>query len=217
MASDIILKLQSIQVQYDDTPVLQGIDLNVARGDRIWIHGPSGGGKTTLLKVLFCAEFFSGSLLYQNRPVEPACLEVYRSRLGFVSQKIPDFDCDVDEVLQYPFHFRANRRLPFPHARAMELLSELRFDRDILARRFSDLSGGEKQRLMVLLMLLINRPIFLLDEVTAALDPDNIETVIRLLTASAERTIISVSHDTVWKNYCSRSLSMQAGRLREAR
>lgn len=210
-----MLQLRGIRVQHGDNRILSGIDLCVTKGDKIWIHGPSGSGKTTLLKVMFCAEYFQGRLLYQNRPVTPLELAHYRSQLGFVSQRIPDFDLTVGEVLRYPFHFRVNRHRPFPQNQAMELLAQLRFKPEILDRRFPGLSGGEKQRLMVLLLLLINRPVFLLDEVTAALDPENIETVVRLLTSLPEKTVVSVSHNTDWQAFCTRSLLMQSGRLRE--
>lgn len=208
-----MLQLERIRVQHDGNPILRDVDLSVAKGEKIWIHGPSGSGKTTLLKVLFCAEYFEGRLLHENRPVTPPELTHYRSHLGFVSQRIPDFDLTVGEVLRYPLQFRANRHRSFPQDRAMELLAQLHFKQDVLSRRFPSLSGGEKQRLMVLLLLLVNRPVFLLDEVTAALDPENIENVVRLLTASPGRTVISVSHNRDWETFSTRSLFMQSGSL----
>jgi len=210
-----MLKLQNIRVEHADKRILDGIDLSINPGDKVWLHGPSGSGKSTLLKVLFCAEYFTGRVLFHNQPVGAAGLVDYRSHLGFISQRIPDFDQTAEEVLHHPFHFRANRHRAFPLKRSRELLEEMRFDPQILGQRFTDLSGGEKQRLMVLVLLLIDRPVFLLDEVTAALDPRNIDTVVRLLTSSPDHTVVAVSHNTEWQAHANRSLVMESGRLRE--
>lgn len=211
-----MLRLEDIRVEHGNTKILRGIHLEVKPGEKLWIHGPSGSGKSTLLKVMFCAEYFNGRLLFNDQAVSPRTLPDYRSRLGYISQKIPGFSFNVEEVLRYPFMFRANRRVPFPMDRAREILTQLRFDIHIISRRFADLSGGEQQRLMIVLLLLLDRPIFLLDEVTAALDPDNIETVVDLLTKAPDKTVISVSHNSEWRRHCSRSLLLDAGDFREA-
>jgi len=210
-----MLRLEHVHLQKQGKKILNDIQLRVAQGEKLLIRGPSGAGKSTLLKVLFCFERFSGDLLFSGDPVVPSTLSEYRSHLGFISQRLPSFDAPAVEVLRFPFHFRVHRHRRFPEKRSRELMEALRFSPDLLNQPFSDLSGGEKQRLLVLQLLLIDRPVFLLDEVTAALDPENIETVIRLLTATPQRTVISVSHNQEWGRYCSRTLVMQSGSFQE--
>jgi len=211
-----MLRLEDIRVKHGKTEILRGIHLAVRPGEKLWIHGPSGGGKSTLLKVMFCAEYFSGRLIFNHQAITSETLPDYRARLGYISQRIPDFSGSVEEVLRHPFRFRANRRFPFPMDRAREILTLLRFDTRVLTKQFADLSGGERQRMVVLLLLLLDRPVFLLDEVTAALDPDNIERVVNLLTRVPDKTVISVSHNTEWRKHCTRNLLMVDGDLREA-
>ena len=210
-----MLRLEHVHLRKQGKIILNDIHLRVAPGEKLLIRGPSGAGKSTLLKVLFCFERFSGDLIFSGTPVTPETLNEYRAHLGFISQRLPNFDADAGEVLRFPFHFHAHRHRRFPEKRSRELMTELQFSPDLLKQPFSDLSGGEKQRLLVLQLLLIDRPVFLLYEVTAALDPENIETVIRLLTASPERTVISVSHNHEWGRYCSRTLVMQSGSFQE--
>lgn len=210
-----MIRLEHVLVQKQGKKILNDINLRVETGEKILIHGPSGSGKSTLLKTLFCFERFKGRLLFSGAPVIPETINAYRSHLGFVSQRLPGFDALAGAVLRYPFQFHVHRHRLFPEERSRELMQALRFSPELLKQPFSELSGGEKQRLLVMQLLLIDRPVFLLDEVTAALDPENIETVIRLLTESPERTVVSVSHNREWEEYCSRALIMREGSIQE--
>ena len=79
-----------------------------------------------------------------------------------------------------------------------EYLRQFQLDPAILRKDFSSLSGGEKQRVMLIAGLLMNRNVFLLDEITASLDVELRKQVVDLFASRGDWTVLAVSHDAVW-------------------
>ena len=114
------------------------------------------------------------------------------------------------------FQYREKKRQVIHQDRKDQMkLADFAFARkDILEKEVSFLSGGEKQRVAIARAMLLNKKIFLLDEVTSALDIESKRAVLKLFT-EAPYTIISVSHDPDWFKICSRFIKIEDGRIAE--
>jgi len=96
-------------------------------------------------------------------------------------------------------------------------MQELGLENDILDTNFQELSGGEKQRIGILIALLLNRDIYLLDEVTSALDVNLKKTVADYFLARENWTLLVISHDREWECYWIEKIDLEKRSLEAAR
>jgi putative ABC transport system ATP-binding protein len=212
-----IIELNGVNVSKNGKSILKNINLKIIPGEKILIKGDSGSGKSTLIKTMMLFERFSGFIYYQGQLLDRSNFLSYRRNLGYVGQVLPNFDEQVNQCIMIPFSFKANSEVKFSNERMLTLLEDLNFNQSLLKEFYSTLSGGEKQRVLILQTLLLDRSIYFFDEITSSLDQKNIEKAVNLITANPERTVISISHNSEWEKYCSRVLIMDQGELiREA-
>jgi len=183
---------------------LEDIDLEIRAGERVAILGANGSGKSTLLKLLDGLYFATGGrLLAFGHPLTESWLEeeenafAFRRRVGFVFQ-----DADVqlfsptvwEEVAFGPLQLG----LPVSELkeRVQRALAELHIER-LAERPTYRLSGGERKRVALASVLVLEPEVLLLDEPTANLDPRTTGTLIELLGELHEqgRTIVVATHD----------------------
>ncbi|MGD2091043.1 MAG: ATP-binding cassette domain-containing protein [Candidatus Aminicenantes bacterium] len=208
-----MIQLEHVNVIKQDVVILKDINLTIEKGDKILLKGESGSGKSTLIKSLLYFEHFQGRILFNGEAITRKNLCLYRRQSGYISQTVPKFKENVREFLKIPYTFKSNKTLTFDSQKMLELLKKLNFVESILDKNFSELSGGEKQRLLILQMLMLNRPIYLLDEVTSALDKKNIQAAVSLITEDKSRTIVSISHNQEWEDLCSRVMEIDHGKI----
>jgi len=208
-----MIRLEQLKVEKQSTLILKNINLTVNKGDKILLKGESGSGKSTLIKAMLLFEQFKGELFYNNDAITKDNLWQYRRQSIYISQTLPDLDDKVRDFLRIPYTFKFNKSLTFNKDKMHELLEKLNFSPDVVEKNFSELSGGEKQRMVILQMLLLDKPIYFLDEVTSALDKKNIQAAVSLITEKKEKTIISISHNQEWEDYCTRIIGMEKGSI----
>jgi len=213
-----MLKVDNITVEKGSRRIFSSLNLHVKKGDHILINGPSGAGKSTLLKAMLMFEPISkGGILLRNEKVTAKTVDSYRHDIAYIGQKAPHYDGLVEEFLNLPFTFKANRDLTHPSTDTIEELCALfSFEKSPLKRNYNSLSGGEQQRVSIIQALLVDKPIYLLDEITASLDPRNTTKVVKHLCAMKEKTLLIVSHDVEWEESASRIVTIENGTLKEA-
>ncbi len=189
-----------------DEPVLSGVDLTVNEGEMFGLFGPSGTGKSVLLKTtigLIAPD--SGDVFLKGESVffgEADALKKVRRQVGYVFQNAALFDSlDVFENICMGIPEDELRRLSSKEAgkRAWEALELVNLDpRQVLSRLPAELSGGMKKRVGIA-RAIVGRPEMLLwDEPTTGLDPVNataVERLIARLSRDLEVTSIIVTHD----------------------
>ena len=200
--------------------VLDGIDLEIARGERIAITGPSGSGKTTLLLLLAGLEQpIAGSIHFDG--VDLAGLDrdeladLRRDDVGIVFQSfhlIPSLDALDNVSLPLEIAGREDAR-----RRAEDMLERIGLaDR---CRHFpAELSGGEQQRVAIARALVHAPKLILADEPTGNLDDHTGETVGELLfelSDEARSTLVLVTHDLEFASRCDRVMRLHDGHLAE--
>jgi ABC-type lipoprotein export system ATPase subunit len=212
------LELKNIEKQYDEkTPVLCGLDLEVAAGESVAVTGPSGCGKSTLLHLIGLLDrpddgtlTFDGTDLLSLTANQAA--EFRNTRVGFVFQLhhlLPQ--CTVLENVLIPSLVNKSN----PQERAVKLLERVGLA-DRMQHRPGQLSGGERQRAAVV-RALINRPQLLLaDEPTGSLNrqgADDLMDLLLELNREENLTLILVTHSDRIAARLDRALTLESGIL----
>jgi len=198
---------------------LDGVDLDIRRGEYVGIMGPSGSGKTTLMDILgFLSRPTGGSYDFEGRRVESLAddeLAALRGeRVGFIFQTfnlLPRLSAieNAELPLLYRRVSRRQRR-----ARAEAMLRQVGLEAR-LYHKPNELSGGERQRVAIA-RALINQPsVVLADEPTGALDSATGEAILELIEAlyRGGQTIVMVTHDTRIAARVQRVIRLRDGRV----
>jgi putative ABC transport system ATP-binding protein len=198
--------------------LLRGVCIAVRPGDRLSLIGPSGTGKTVLLRALALLDSHDeGSIEWEGRSLSGEAIPAYRKQVAYLHQRPALFDGTVEENLKYPFTLKAHHEKQFDRARVVCILETLTRDETFLEKSSRDLSGGEAQIVALIRCLQLDPAMLLLDEPTASLDSATADAAEELLyrwqqEASRERSFIWVSHNLAQaKRMSDRSLQMHLG------
>src|SRR5271166_5662023 len=160
--------------------LIEGVSLRLHRGDRLGVVGPSGAGKTVLLRAMALLDALdAGAILWQGKPVRGADVPLYRKHVIYLHQRPALFDSSVEENLCLPFALKAHLDREFDRRRAIELLADLGRDEEFLGKPSRRLSGGEAQLVALVRAMQLEPTVLLLDEPTASLDSDAAQAVER--------------------------------------
>lgn len=196
-SNDIALLAEDLFLAFDAGAVLEGFSLAVSAGQKILMTGPSGCGKSTILKCfLGLAVPKSGSVAIAGQRLTPTTVWSLRRQIAYVTQE-PDLGRGtVRQIIERPFHYRANAHLLNNLDRLNELMDMFGLGGGLFNKGVSRLSGGEKQRIALIVAIMLDRPILLLDEPTSALDVGSRTTLSRYLESRTNLTALVVTHDT---------------------
>lgn len=209
-----LLWMRHYSYQYPDgTQALQGVSLFIQPGERIAVVGENGAGKTTLLSCLIGLRQGGGEYFFAGRPVmKKRCKRLWR-QIGMVFQDSADqlFNASVQEEIAFGL-IRIGCSRSAIQARIKEVLSMVRLE-GFENRVPLHLSGGERKRLALACVLVMEPELLILDEPTAELDPQGHALFLKML-KKIKTTILLVSHDMFLVNeLTSRTLVMHGGRV----
>ena len=222
-----MIELTNIVKRYQQHEVLRGVSLNVADGEVCVLLGPSGGGKSTLLRTINGLESFdSGSIRVNDillnaaaGPERNAALLQIRKRVGMVFQQFNLFPhrSVLENVTEAPIHvLKQSREVAVLSAR--RILARVGMADKVNARPGS-LSGGQQQRVAIARTLAMNPEAILFDEPTSALDPRTTAEVISVMTdlaASGQRMIVVTHAMSFARTVAHRVHILHAGRIAES-
>ena len=215
-----LFSLRNVTQRRGDTTILRDLTLDLPRTEVTALIGPSGAGKTSLLRLLDRLDDPSdGEVLFDGRPIESYPVFALRRRVGFVFQRPTMFAGTVADNLGVAAALRdARERNEAPDVALV--LEAVGLEASYATRDASQLSGGEQQRVSIARALMTRPHVLLLDEPTSALDPEVAE---RLLTTverlSRERgvAVVMVTHRLTEAQRASTfTVMLEAGRLVEA-
>jgi ATP-binding cassette subfamily B protein len=194
------LALESVRFSYDDGfPVLNDVTVDIPAGRTIAFVGPTGSGKTTLIKLLL--RFYdpdAGSVTLDGIDLRQLRRFDLRQATALVSQDVFLFHGSVGENIAYgkPSATVEEIREAARTAEAHEFIESLPFGYDtIVGERGQKLSGGQRQRLSIARALVTGSPILLLDEATSAVDNETEAAIQRSLARVAhDRTVVVIAH-----------------------
>jgi putative ABC transport system ATP-binding protein len=203
-----------------DRWLLRDVGLEVRAGDRFAVVGPSGAGKTLLLRALALLDpLDSGRVLWQGGPVGGNRVPDFRRQVVYVHQRPCLMEGTVEANLRQPFQLKVHRCRQFDPDCIASMLQTLDRDASFLAKRQRDLSGGEAQIVALLRAVQLDPQVLLLDEPTAALDQAAALAVESLLDgwlrqSPERRAMVWVCHDPqLARRVAGRVLRMEQGKL----
>jgi putative ABC transport system ATP-binding protein len=189
-----LLVARKITVERDGRRIVDRASIELEEASVVTIAGPSGCGKSTFLRaVATLIPSSSGEVLFEGREVHAVGLTVYRRHVAYVPQAPRMFEGNVADNVRAGPGFRG---VVTSEAEVVELLERVGLDAALASRSATDLSGGERLR-VALARALANAPrVLLLDEPTAALDPDAARVVLdRLVSLAGGGTaLLAVTH-----------------------
>src|SRR5690606_12613990 len=218
------LRFDNVRFQHQSAtrPALEDISFTVRRGETIAFVGPSGAGKTTLVKLLVGLYHPSeGRILYNDFDGDRIDFEAFRPQIGFVTQDTQLFSGTI----------RENLRFVNPDATDDEIMDVMykAAGQHILARADNGLdtvigegglklSGGERQRLSIARALLRRPNLMIFDEATSALDSiteEEISNTIRHITAERQHITIMIAHRLSTIMHADRIIVLEKGKIAE--
>ncbi|MGA6137091.1 MULTISPECIES: amino acid ABC transporter ATP-binding protein [Acinetobacter] len=216
-----LLSIQHLHKFYKQSHILHGIDLEVQQGEVVVILGPSGCGKSTLLRCINGLEPIQDGeihlkdvgVLGQDLPWDSV-----RQQIGMVFQNYELFKHMnvIDNILLGPRKAQKRQR-----AEVEQLADQLLQRVGLLDRKYdypSNLSGGQKQRIAIVRALVMKPKVILLDEITAALDPEMVREVLDVVLKLAQEgmTMLIVTHEMGFaRKVADRIIFMDQGKIIE--
>ncbi len=212
------IEFDSVRFGYGSGRVLDGVSFTVPERTMTALVGPSGSGKTTITRLL--ARFWdvdSGSVRIGGTDVRDLATEDLMSRISVVFQDVYLFEGTIEENIRLgrPEATDAEVREAARRARVDEIVQRLPDGWDTqVGEGGSTLSGGERQRVSIARAILKDAAIVLLDEATAALDPENEQAVQEALSAlTADRTLLVIAHRLQTVTAADQILVLDGGRI----
>jgi ATP-binding cassette subfamily B protein len=203
-------------------PALASVSFGVRRGETVAFVGPSGAGKTTLVKLLVgLYRPGAGRILYNDVPSDRIDLDKFRERIGFVTQDAQLFSGTIRENLQFVRPDASDEQCleVMRRAAAMSLMN--RADRGldtVIGEGGMKISGGEKQRLSIARALLREPHLLVFDEATSSLDSlteEEISRTMRDVAESADVITVLIAHRLSTVLHADRIYVLERGRIVE--
>jgi putative ABC transport system ATP-binding protein len=190
------LRVSDLSVAVDGRTLVSGLSFDLEEGARVALVGPSGIGKTMLLRAIALLDDpAGGTITLDGEAPEELGYPEYRRRVAYVMQRPVLFPGSVENNLRRPFSHKAVGSA-YPEAEVRAILARLRLDPETFPAEARDLSEGQKQRVALVRALAVRPEVLLLDEPTSGLDAEATEAVEALL-AESEAAILWVTHDRV--------------------
>ncbi|MCR5101854.1 MAG: amino acid ABC transporter ATP-binding protein [Butyrivibrio sp.] len=216
-----MLNIQNLTKVYDELTVLDHVNLSVRKGEVVVIVGPSGCGKSTLLRCINAFEKINdGKVMLNDETINP-CKEKMnktRERVGMVFQSYDLFPHKtvLQNMILAPTKVKkVNKKDAEKEALALLERVGLSEKRNNYPHQ---LSGGQKQRVAIVRALMMNPEVLLLDEITAALDPEMVREVLDVVIKLAKegRTMVIVTHEMSFaRAVADRMVFIDGGRIVE--
>ncbi len=203
-----MIELKNISLTYSENTLYDNFNLKVEKGELILLSGPSGSGKSSLLRMIpgFIRPH-SGEVILFGQALDKHSLKSVRQKISYISQDVDFREEIVQDLIEEIFQYKINRHISSPLPKIMQLMDEFQLSQDLIHKNIRELSGGERQRLGIIICLVLDRDIWLLDEVTSALDSELKEMVVSRIGKSG-KTVLIVSHDPQWEYAITRKVSI---------
>ena len=217
-AQTSLLRLEQVSLanSIGSNYLLKDVSFEVFQGDRIAIIGPSGAGKTSLLRLLNrLSEPSQGTIYLEERDYRNIPPIELRRQVMLVAQEPKLLGMTVKEALAYPLVLQGMKQ-PEINQRVISWMQQLHVPEEWLERTEIQLSGGQRQLVAIARAFVIQPKILLLDEPTSALDAGRSAYIMQVLNqaASSDITVIMVNHQLdIAQQFCSRVLYLQDGQL----
>ena len=221
--NDIIIETRDLKKHYKGHVIkaLDGVSMQVSRGEVVVIIGPSGSGKSTYLRSLNLLEMpTSGNIIFNGVDItdKKVNINVHRQKMGMVFQHFNLFPLKsvIDNMTLAPTQLLKKSKAE-AEEKARNLLKRVGLE-DRASAYPSQLSGGQKQRVAIVRALCMEPEVMLFDEPTSALDPEMVGEVLEVMKSLAKEgmTMVVVTHEMGFaREVADRVIFMDEGKILE--
>ncbi len=210
-----LLELKNVSYTKDEKIILQDISLKVESSDFISVVGPSGSGKSTMFRL--CSDLTSytqGEILYKSKLITEYNPIQLRKEICYCFQTPYLFGNNVMDNIKFPYSIREEK---IDLVRVQELFSLFNLGENLLNSEVKNLSGGEKQRISLIRALLFRPQLILLDEITSALDVDNVNIVENAISILNKQgiTVMWITHNPEQsRRYANKLVTLDKGTIK---
>lgn len=192
-----MIEFRNITKRFSDDFVLKDFSYKIEKGDKVRIVGRSGIGKTTLFRLLLgFVQPDAGEIYVDKHLLDEKSVWSWRHRVAYVSQDLNIGTGPVGDFFASTLALKANQAVKdTATSRINELIRYFELPADVLKSRIESLSGGERQRVAIINILLLDRNIYLLDEVGSALDAALRDKTLKYFLDRPDDTVLFISHD----------------------
>ncbi|MCI5672151.1 MAG: amino acid ABC transporter ATP-binding protein [[Clostridium] symbiosum] len=216
-----MIQVKNLQKSFGANTVLDGVTVDIYKGDVVCVIGASGSGKSTFLRCLnLLEEPTGGQILFEGTDITDKKTDInkHRQKMGMVFQQFNLFPhmTILENLTLAPMKLQGKRREE-TEAEAMKLLERVGLQ-DRAAAYPNQLSGGQKQRIAIVRALCMKPDVMLFDEPTSALDPEMVGEVLSVMRDLAEEkmTMVVVTHEMGFaREVATRVMFMDGGNFAE--
>lgn len=205
------VEMKDASLALEGKNLFHNLSFVVSGGEMLCVMGESGCGKTTLLRcILGFQPLDEGAVSIGGTELTPLSAEYMRSMMAYIPQEM-NLPCNmVAELVALPYQLRVNRDKRFSKEALMDQWQRLRLDEALYGKQLAEVSGGERQRIMLSMVGMLDKKVVLVDEPTSALDVESSLLVAGYLQGLAKRgtAIIAVSHDRAFAGQCDKTLML---------
>ncbi|WP_308064903.1 amino acid ABC transporter ATP-binding protein [[Clostridium] symbiosum] len=216
-----LIQVKNLQKNFGPNVVLDGVTVDIYKGDVVCVIGASGSGKSTFLRCLnLLEEPTGGQILFEGTDITDRKTDInkHRQKMGMVFQQFNLFPhmTILENLTLAPMKLQGKKREE-TEAEAMKLLERVGLQ-DRAGAYPNQLSGGQKQRIAIVRALCMKPDVMLFDEPTSALDPEMVGEVLSVMRDLAEEkmTMVVVTHEMGFaKEVATRVMFMDGGNFAE--
>lgn len=192
-----MIEFSNVSFKFGEKLIIDRLSETIKTGEHVAFVGESGAGKSTLLNsIVGLAIPSEGEVSVNGLKVAPEHIQKIRTMIGWLPQEVILPYNTVLEMFEELYKYRANRNKKFNRHAYEEAVQKLGLPTSILDEPLQKISGGERQRMLIISALLQGRKILLMDEPTSALDHINSQRLIQYLAQLHDTTVVTVTHDT---------------------
>lgn len=202
-----ILEGTNLSIQVKNRNLFSGFSFEIKEQEKVLLKGESGSGKSTLLHaILGFYPLEQGIIYFKNQKLDASSIHEFRKHTVYVPQTLKFSFDTVEELLLFPFDFRHNKNRKPSRKKIEKWLHFLELPDDLLDTAPDDISGGEMQRIIIIASLLQEKPVYLMDEPTSAMDQELRKKVLEAI-RNTPASLLVTSHDEIWEQYVDRVIT----------
>lgn len=203
------IRLDNPKSKINDKEISFDIQTELNRGDRLYLSGASGAGKSTLLKMLL--KFRRSEGIFVNKlPIASIANDSLRARIAYLSQDVSLLSLSLEENIAFGRKMTNEEKQVVEQSKILETVFRDKSWDTVLVENGANLSGGEKQRIAVARLLLMDFDICILDEVTSNIDEESSDAIFEILERICrDKIMIFTSHHPKNERFASKKIILR--------